>query len=232
MDSNSDCNKASSMHSAAGMTKRSTLTTPRADNVTINQGFEDRPLILAHAQPFIDFVLRSLLPPAIYKKVHVTLKMSDEDTSDWAAAVPIDMHKVKPSLFDIEVYRSAAGLEDIGLLLVISHELVHIKQFATGQLRGYVTTRATMMWRWNNKLVREPNYWLQPWEVEAHGLERTMLHHYCASAGLSDPFDSLHNLIGAYRPGVDPCASAKDDLSLSSRLMEDLVDASQPTNPQ
>mgnify|MGYP001210788531 FL=1 len=55
------------------------------------------------------------------------------------------------------------------LLLTIAHEMVHVKQYARGEL--YQGTRIAKH-RWQGKWISNNlDYWDQPWEIEAAGRE-------------------------------------------------------------
>jgi len=55
-------------------------------------------------------------------------------------------------------------------LKTLAHELVHLKQFARGEMKDYLLKNAT---RWNKQTVFHENvdYWDYPWEIEAFGRE-------------------------------------------------------------
>lgn len=62
-------------------------------------------------------------------------------------------------------------------LLTLAHEMVHVKQWATGQMKDLVMKRNTV--RYNNKYYdAEEDYFFQPWEVEAFGLETGLYLHF------------------------------------------------------
>ena len=51
----------------------------------------------------------------------------------------------------------------------IAHEMVHVKQYATGEL---VELEKTGKIRWQNRSITHSiSYWNRPWEIEAHGRE-------------------------------------------------------------
>ena len=56
-------------------------------------------------------------------------------------------------------------------LIVLAHEIVHLKQYAKGELKDCSKVKSV---RWKGKLYCEENvnYWDQPWEIEAYGRER------------------------------------------------------------
>lgn len=66
--------------------------------------------------------------------------------------------KVKPTLTKPETLKT------------IAHELVHVKQFARGEMKDYLFKNAV---RWNKQTIFHENvdYWDYPWEIEAFGRE-------------------------------------------------------------
>ena len=68
--------------------------------------------------------------------------------------------------FEIEIHKD---LPQRKLLATVAHEMVHVKQYARGEL--YESTRQNKH-RWQGKwLTKDPDYWDRPWEIEAHGRE-------------------------------------------------------------
>lgn len=49
-------------------------------------------------------------------------------------------------------------------LTTLAHEMVHVKQFARGELNESLT-------KWKNKDCSDTEYWDQPWEIEARKLQ-------------------------------------------------------------
>jgi hypothetical protein len=61
-------------------------------------------------------------------------------------------------------------------LEVLAHEMVHVKQYARGEL--YVGAYSGKH-RWQGKWVSDNiNYWDAPWEIEAHGRESGLFIQY------------------------------------------------------
>jgi hypothetical protein len=67
-----------------------------------------------------------------------------------------------------------SGLTRHRMLLSLAHEAVHIKQYATGELRYFIRGCAC---RWRGKPINEDRipYTELPWEIEAWGRERELL---------------------------------------------------------
>jgi hypothetical protein len=62
-------------------------------------------------------------------------------------------------------------------LLVLAHEMVHVKQYAKGELKDYIKVNKS---KWKNEIhdLDETDYWFQPWEIEAHGMEKGLYVRY------------------------------------------------------
>ena len=59
------------------------------------------------------------------------------------------------------------------ILTTVAHELVHVKQYATGEL-VYRNSTGESYWH-GEKIDDNLNYWLHPWEIEAAGWERNLV---------------------------------------------------------
>jgi hypothetical protein len=57
----------------------------------------------------------------------------------------------------------------LNVLHTVAHELVHVKQWATGEY--YASLREEDVWIYQKARfdVKENDYWEYPWEIEAHG---------------------------------------------------------------
>lgn len=55
-------------------------------------------------------------------------------------------------------------------LLVLAHEMVHVKQYAKGEMKDYMRLKRV---KFNGKIYdKSMDYWEHPWEIEAHGREK------------------------------------------------------------
>lgn len=61
------------------------------------------------------------------------------------------------------------------LLETIAHEIVHVKQYARGELKDL--SDSDVICKWHGKLFKfdKLNYYDHPWEIEAHGRERGLV---------------------------------------------------------
>lgn len=94
--------------------------------------------------------------------VKVCFGEKQENTTVWED----DNHR--PREFTITI-NSKVGYRN--MLLTLAHEMVHVKQYATGELRD--SLRGPTLHRWMNKPydAKDVDYWDQPWEIEAYGRE-------------------------------------------------------------
>jgi hypothetical protein len=62
-------------------------------------------------------------------------------------------------------------------LLVLAHEMVHVKQYARGELKDFVRLNRV---KWKGKIYndRAIDYWELPWEIEAHGREKGLYYKF------------------------------------------------------
>ena len=86
----------------------------------------------------------------------------------------------RPRTFDLEIH-SKMSLRKV--LETVAHEMVHVKQYARGEL--YQGVRVNK-YRWQGKWVGEMNYWDEPWEIEAHGREAGLFVRWAEAEGLGN----------------------------------------------
>lgn len=120
----------------------------------------------------------------LYNKVelHVRFKALDDPDGDAECfpAAEDDARADRPRLFGINVDPRCAKNQH-HLLEMIAHEMVHLKQFAKGELFQYTIKRGA---RWFNTYFNvsisyaDKEYLHLPWEVEAYGMQKALAHIY------------------------------------------------------
>ena len=75
------------------------------------------------------------------------------------------------------IIRLNPKLSRANLLMTLAHEMVHVKQYVTGELYDY---KANTKARWHGEVMEteEIDYWVQPWEIEAWGRETGLYIYY------------------------------------------------------
>ena len=77
-----------------------------------------------------------------------------------------------PRTFMIEIFRAR---KKIHMFSALAHEMVHVKQMAKGEMKDrYKKTKYVTVWR-GETYEDDVHYWDQPWEIEAYGLENSLV---------------------------------------------------------
>lgn len=81
------------------------------------------------------------------------------------------------------VIRKSMSLKE--QLTTLAHELVHVKQFATGQFCPFDYGNKR---KWMHRMVNcnDLDYWDYPWEIDAYGREPGLYHRYMLHVGQHD----------------------------------------------
>ena len=115
----------------------------------------------------VQFCASTLMPRIKNLDITVRLKdLSKQNVYGYCTADPEgDAERLdRPRVFDLEIH-SKMKLRKI--LETVAHEMVHVKQFAKGEL--YQSSRNSKH-RWQGQWVnKDPDYWDCPWEIEAFG---------------------------------------------------------------
>lgn len=136
-------------------------------------GKRRRELLREAAEYFARYVLSRRMTP----KIVLTIRLEPDllratDQFGYCETVALDDER-NPRKFVVAL---DAGLTEKKTLLTLAHEMVHVKQFATGELREL--TRGPEPWSWmGRRLDPAKKYQVEqdsPWEVEALGREQTM----------------------------------------------------------
>ena len=120
-----------------------------------------------HIPSVINFCIQKLMPRMTNLDITVRLKKLDSSAYGYCLAESDDGERLdRPKSFEIEIHKDMPLRK---VLETICHEMVHVKQYARGEL---YESSAQGKHRWQGKwLDKDPNYWDQPWEIEAHGRE-------------------------------------------------------------
>ena len=127
-----------------------------------------------HTRSMVQYCVDKMMPRMQNIEVNVHIKDFGKDDS-LGYAIPSDTaDQYRPREFDIELH-SKQNLRKF--LITLAHEMVHVKQFARAEL--YESSVADKH-RWRGEWLKgDPEYWDQPWEIEAHGRELGLFVRYC-----------------------------------------------------
>lgn len=142
---------------------------------------EFRPFVKRATQFFSDCLLSKRMQENTSIKIKFTNKIDD------CGSAMIEGYNLqnKPRSFIIEV-NSDMGAKDI--LYTLAHELVHVRQYAYGHTNESLS-------KWHDLKIDSDkvDYWYQPWEVEAFGLEKGLLTKFATEEKLWDVFAEFRN---------------------------------------
>jgi len=142
-----------------------------------------KPTQREHIISMVNFCVDKLMPRM--KGLEITVKLKDLSKTDcygFCTADPEgDAERTdRPRVFELEIHKNMRLRK---ILETIAHEMVHVKQYARGEL--YQGSRINKM-RWQGDwLDKDPDYWDQPWEIEAHGRECGLFVRWAEAAGLA-----------------------------------------------
>lgn len=116
----------------------------------------------------IEFCIDTMMPRMKDIQIDVRVKKLAGDAYGYCLADPEgDASRLdRPRHFELEIHNKMPLRK---FLETICHEMVHVKQYARGEL--YESSRQSKH-RWQGNWIRkDPDYWDCPWEIEAHGRE-------------------------------------------------------------
>lgn len=121
----------------------------------------------------VEYFGELLMTKRMLSSLSITVKFSethrDENFEDGSCTWEDDYVRPKEFTIILHSYKS-----EHKLLTTLAHEMVHVKQFATGELRDLISNAHSISWRGKRFDTRKINYWDYPWEIDAHGRELGM----------------------------------------------------------
>ena len=118
-----------------------------------------------YAQSIAHFCIEKLMPRMQTLDVNIVLK-SIKDKENTLGYCLSETNRE----FEIEIDKS---LPLRTLLTTVAHEMVHVKQFARGELTE------KQAWMGKTYDINKTQYWDLPWEIEAHGREVGLFIRWC-----------------------------------------------------
>lgn len=112
------------------------------------------------------------LMPRLENKLYINLRLIHglrEKESLAGDCIWEDDTCTRPREFTVRV-DSSQNMQD--MLETIAHEMVHVKQYARGELKDFTKTIKLCKWKGKTLEWEKMKYYDLPWEIEAHGRER------------------------------------------------------------
>jgi hypothetical protein len=117
------------------------------------------------------FFASSLMSRRIARKLNVNIVFTKLKKFQ-GTVTPVDDSVPYPRDFDIEI---EPRMSKCKIFLALAHEFIHIKQFATGELKDFVRTPKT---RWKKRIYNtsDDNDINSPWEKQCLVMENQLYH--------------------------------------------------------
>ena len=117
------------------------------------------------------FFADKLLSPQLQKNIYVKIRIHDKLGAGGYCDF-IEEGLPTPRSFEIDIQKSR---KKIHMFSVLAHEMVHLKQIAYGEMKDkYIKHKYVTVWR-GEQYEDDVGYWDQPWEMEAYGLENSLV---------------------------------------------------------
>ena len=131
------------------------------------------------------FYAEQLLTPKMLENVYLRIKFNSKIEAYGYAQILEYNESRKAREFEIELHPGIGAAE---ILKTLAHEMTHIKQYAYNETNENLT-------RWKGLRVDPDNldYWVQPWEVEAHGMESGLFSKFAVKEKLWEVFKGIQN---------------------------------------
>lgn len=127
----------------------------------------------AEIKSALDFYANVLMKKNLHSNIAVRVCFNDEgeNTTCW------EDDNIRPREFTINI-SSKMGYQHT--FITLAHEMVHVKQYAMGELRDAM--RGPTPQRWLNAPIESHKieYWDLPWEIEAYGREKGLYYRFRA----------------------------------------------------
>ncbi len=160
-------------------------------DISVQGGYPEQQRLVEH---FTGYAMEAICGKRIAQQctVNIELVANLEKTQGFLGFCIWTDEPYRGREFDIEI---DANLHPRFLLTTLAHELVHIKQYAKGELRCLLTTATEQSWhgkryKCRDITVRESTR--LPWEVEARGLEEQLFIEWTEDCNIDDDWTYLN----------------------------------------
>ena len=129
------------------------------------------------------FFLNELLPIK-QRRIIIHLYFNEKFEDDSHAEVDWVDTNILPNVYQVRFSRKVSK-NILKIIKCLSHEMIHIKQFAKGELYDHLY-EYTVKWKkvkFNNK--DDDGYWERPWEIEAYRNEFPLFKKFMTKFGLT-----------------------------------------------
>lgn len=127
-----------------------------------------------------------ILIPSKKLRNHISVDVKFENMDVWGMAYIDDYNASnKPRHFHVLLHKHIGAAN---ILKTLAHEMVHVKQFLYGE-----TNETLSVWRGLPINSDEVDYYFQPWEIEANGLQESLFAKFVIKEKLWNVFDGIYD---------------------------------------
>jgi hypothetical protein len=159
------------------MVSKTCSFTPKCARIIVHGGIRQKQdLVKSAARWMLGHTLGNR--QAHYVELEINLVDHLKNTSTYGDVIWED-DNARPRMFTMDLCNH---IRDRQLLKVLSHEIVHIRQYVKGDLKDYVSKAHCS--RWKDKIIQtrgvgSTSYYDLPWEIEARREETLILNAFC-----------------------------------------------------
>ncbi len=167
--------------------------------------------ILHYAASFYGQVLL----PVKHKRITLHLYCQESMGDVEAETIWLDSN-ILPNEFEIRFSKKIKNNKRI--IQTLAHEMVHIKQFAKGEMYDHMNAD-TIRWKRNTYNLREMSYWDYPWEIDAYGREMGLYVRLKDKFNINDKelqykLDDVYNKMLASNVNIEPLSIVNEEEEL------------------
>ena len=124
-------------------------------------------------------------------EIHIKLKrgLYEKDNSEGTAIWELG-ELYPPKKFTIEL---DCGMKIRNMLITLAHEMVHIKQWAKGEMYEYAEPGKVRFMKTKYDM-NDLDYWDFPWEIEAFGRQLGLFVRFCEDNGFANRSDMMEEI--------------------------------------
>lgn len=122
----------------------------------------------ADAQRCAEYAAVKLMGKRLANNCDILIRLKNKGMGDDYGTCIWEDDNNRPREFTIEVY---ANMRKRKIMETICHEMVHVKQFARGEMKDIMGGASKVRWNGNDYTRETTDYYDLPWEIEAHGRE-------------------------------------------------------------
>lgn len=154
-------------------------------------GCPDKDRFRPYVRRAVKFYAKELFSEKMLENLKIKIKFHTNLDNSACASVEDYNDSGKPRSFLIEIHSYSSGSD---ILKAIAHEMIHVKQFACGDLNECLT-------RWKGNRIEDGlDYWKHPWEIDAYGTEVGLFYHFSKKEKLWEVFDNVRDPDAPFLP--------------------------------